>query len=141
MRVLKKFFLLRALLVFFLTNECYADTEVYACQYEESGGLHWSDGAWRVTAFKNGKPFFLKVEQGSLSEESVRVAIEQKDVPAKCVVYRFEPKTQGCMNELGYSIYFDSETGRGATASLFGAKSTATSRDSVSVSTFSCQKM
>jgi len=117
------------------TNAARAQT--FACQYVMAAGLQWNKGKWSVTGFEVLKPFFLRLEAGTITSDSATKVLFG---PVKrCEV---EGVKHTCTDRLGAFLFFDSQRAEGGVASLVGTVGDfPTFRDSVTVSPFTCQKM
>jgi hypothetical protein len=49
--------------------------QVFACQYADSTGFHFENSRWVRKGFDAEKPFFLRIEQGRISRESVAIPL------------------------------------------------------------------
>jgi len=127
-----------------------AQTETYACQYVENGGLVWEDGNWRVGRFNTGNPFFLKTEHGLLTPESVGEVFGQESVARSSPLayvctpaVGIEPTHQSCINYLGTALSFSTTSLAGTVAMLTGGTQPKgdSRKDTLHVAPFVCTKV
>lgn len=125
-----------ALISCFFSTHAAAQATPLACQVEESAGLAWEAGRWKVSRFQD-KKFVLVLEGKNLRAESVGKAIDGPT--ASCLVV-FKDRVS-CSDGLGGHMYFDPRTLRGTIAQLLGGTvDTTDRRDSLLVSPFVCQR-
>jgi len=129
-----------------LIAPAFAQNRPLACQADESAGLSWENGRWEVTRFTPKPAKFILVQTGdSLTPESVgKVFIEfelSKDEMPSCLregVDEHVVCTDGWGG--GMSLIFSFRTMKGSRAALLGSISAnQKQKDSVSVTTFTCQ--
>jgi hypothetical protein len=115
--------------------------QTFACQFVASGGLVWEKGKWRVATFEARKPFFLKIQEERLLADSVAPVLFSSAPEIRCAFDRLD---QGfsCSAGMGAFLYFNSRSGQGGTAFLYGSGVEHQGRrDDLQVSAFTCQKM
>ncbi len=121
-----------------------SSAQVFACQYTDSNGFHFDNGRWKRSSFNVRAPFFLRLQNGKITEESA--ASPMNGVPAvlKCVTqrsYALNDTLHTCSDE-STQLIFSLNSRSGAVSNMLGAASSnAAYRDSVSVALFNCQHM
>ena len=130
-----------ALVSLFISLPAIAQNQTYACQHLKSAGLIWKKNYWEQTGFRVESPFFLKVDKGRLSKDSVSKAIGIPELFVEC--NGVEESMKFCFTPLGSSLIFDTKTMTGGISSLYGATlpDKMEWKDSLSVSAFTCTKM
>lgn len=123
-----------------------AQNRPLACQSDESAGLDWSNGRWEVTRFNPIPAKFILVQTGeSLTPKSVAKVFSAVEIPNS-----FMPSCRRdtgddhvfCTDGFnsGQSLIFSFGTMKGSIAKLLGSISAnQQSKDSVAVTTFTCQ--
>lgn len=142
---------MRALIVALLLAHGAAMGQTFACQYTAAGGLNWENGRWVTRGFRLGAPFFLKVERGSLTEDSVSKILLGSPETVTCRVIVDHPPFKervryACFNHFGSFIHFSPSDTRGSIAQTFGSVSSgldtgSSTPDSLAISSFTCQQM
>jgi hypothetical protein len=129
----------------FLPSIAFAQT--LACQFTDSAGLLWRNGAWQVSKFKVGAPFFLKIESGNVTPKSAAKVMVNNPDGVFCHASRGNRVfcSTGVIPDqyaLGTSLIFDTKTMKGAISEILGGiLQSQDYRDSLSVSAFTCQQM
>jgi hypothetical protein len=120
--------------------------QILACQFTDSNGFNWESGRWVRSAFKNSKPFFVRLD----NTQNIDPKSLETDVlffyAGDTVCKKFmSPKSGlrvGCSEpDSGNSIVINLETLAGAHSLISGAASKSLTKDSVAVKLFECQKM
>lgn len=129
-----------------LITPAFAQDRPLACQADESAGLNWENGRWEATGFTPRLAKFILVQTGdSLTPESVgKVFIELKMPKNLLPTCRRDAGENHifCVEGLigGQSLLFSFRTMKGSHAALLGGTSAdQKQRDSVTVTTFTCQ--
>ena len=124
--------LLAALSVSLVSAE--GENKPLACQTDERGGLKWENGRWVVVRFV-AKKFILVSDGKTLTDASVTKALATYS--ATCSL-----ESEGhisCADGIGGYLLYDPLTSKGAYSQLFGGiSSDGKSRDTLSVSPFTC---
>lgn len=125
-----------------LIAPAFAQNQPLACQADKAAGLDWERNEWEVTEFKpNPAKFILVLRGNSLNLDSVAKFFNDSERMPTCSVHSFTGQilcTSGYIN--GDSLFFSPRTMKGARAKLFGGTQQGPEkRDSVSVTTFTCQ--
>ena len=130
-----------------LIATAFAQNRPLACQADESAGLDWKNGRWEIARFAPKPAKFILVQTGdSLSPESVgKVLIEVSEIPEHVMPScRRDARDDHvvCIDGWGggNSLIFSFRTMKGSRAALLGSISAnQKQKDSVSVTTFTCQ--
>lgn len=112
---------------------------VYACNFNQSAGLHWQSGSWETTTFKPKNPFYLRTINGRLTTATVDALTRGHAV---CNYYGSLYPLETCVSNLGDAISFQSAHMLGAYIDFVGSSTNDTNyKESIFVSPFSCQKL
>ena len=124
-----------------LITPAFAQNRPLACQADAAAGLSWENGRWGTASFFPKPDRFILVSSGkSVTPESVQKVLDETQ-PPNCIAGMGDG-TIFCVSSYasGYSLLFSMKTMKGAIAKLFGGIMTGEQyRDSVSVTTFTCQ--
>jgi hypothetical protein len=128
--------------ILILLASAQAQGQVFACQYTDSTGLHFENGRWARKGFIAPKPFFLRLEEGRITQESAAIPLAAHSPNIVCAIK--DMPQQGIIHtcsDYSSQLIFSPSTSSGATAQLLGSTSREQRRDSVTVSLFTCQSM
>lgn len=124
-----------------LITPALAQNRPLACQADAAAGLNWKNGRWETTSFFPKPDKFILVSSGkSVTPESVQNVLNEVQ-PPNCIAGTADGDIF-CVSSYGsgYSLLFSIKTMTGAFAKLFGGIMTGEQyRDTVSVTTFTCQ--
>lgn len=127
--------LLLVMCVFFMTTT-HAQNKPLACQGDESAGLYWEDGRWKVTLFTTEK--FILVLKGSNLDKDSLAKVFGVNERLKCETV-WEGKI-ACSSEYGTYLFFSPSTMKGAYSQQYGGTADDKKyRDSLSIHAFTCQ--
>jgi len=135
-----------------LIAPAFAQNRPLACQADAAAGLNWENGQWEVTRFNPEPAKFILVQTGnSLTPESVTKLMDygsttptpQSLLPS-CKTKEFDDPLKQVVCTSGYtngqSLVFSLRTLKGAMSQILGGIMNGPRyRDSVSVTTFTCQ--
>ena len=117
-----------------------AQTTVLACQFAESGGFIYKGTRWQSTSFTLDKPFFIKLKSDGVIDESSLAGVGMTYAVDCKKPYGHRPEFVRCSGSSDL-VVFSTKTLSGAVSVLHGAASEGSNRDTLSISTFNCQKM
>lgn len=117
-----------------------AQTTVLACQFAESGGFIYKGNRWQSTSFNLERPFFIKLKPDGVIDESSLAGVGMTYAVECRKPYGHRPEFVRCSGSSDL-VVFSTKTLSGAVSVLHGAASDSSSRDTLSISTFNCQKM
>jgi len=122
-------------------QKAFAPNRPVACQADKSAGLGWENGRWETASFFPKPDRFILVSSGkSVTPESVQKVLNEAR-PPNCIAGMGDGEIF-CVSSWGSgsSLLFSMKTMKGAIAKLYGGIMTGEQyRDTVSVSTFTCQ--
>ncbi len=122
-----------------LSVTVYADGN-YGCVMSVSGGFHWENGNWKLTNFAKENILISVKENGS--KLNFKRASMNYEYPFTCVTVGYPSENASLLSCRGTGlIEFDEINLRGGYANIFGSiQKNKDSRDSLSVTEFTCQK-
>jgi hypothetical protein len=117
--------------------------QVYACQFTMSSGFKFEAGSWASAIFKTRQPFFIALKDGQISTESAVKVLDSLPEWVRCDVTKVASNPGGVHHCSDYAsqFVFSPENGTGALSKSLGSATRGPSRDTVSVSLFTCQRM
>lgn len=132
------FTLLIALSSVFFSAGVIAQNQPLACQSDESAGLSWENGRWKVGSFVP-KKFILVQTNGGLTNTSVANAFGAS-VGAENVRcgFNYSKTLITCNEPSGDSLIFNPQNLKGGIAKLFGTIMSGDTRDTPYLYAFSC---
>lgn len=113
---------------------------VLACQFTESGGYIYRNNRWQLTSFTLDKPFFMKLQSDGVLDPSSLAGLGMTYNITCNRPYNHRPEFVRCSGNSDFLI-FSTKTLAGSTSVLHGAASEGSNRDTLSINTFSCQRM
>lgn len=138
--IVKYCFNLLVTVLLFLPFAATAD-KIIACQYTNSTGFIFENNGWRPTRFREGKPFFVKIlSSGIVDVASINSIVSGVGSVCQRTWHSISPEEVTCSNNRTF-FHFNTLTLEGSLARLNGSVQSDNSRDTVSVSLFTCQGM
>ena len=127
------------LIAMLCANLALAQNKPLACQVDAAAGLKWETGEWRATRFQP-KKFILVMSGDTLTKESAAQALNTLYARAVSCNTDDYDKMISCIDRSGGSLVFMPKTLKGGVSQLLGTMlDSIESRDTVSVSAFTCQ--
>ena len=108
-----------------------------ACQVEAAAGLSWENGRWVASRYNSDVKFLLVLDGATLTLESAAKVLGSISATCRSA---FDGRIE-CSDDVGGRIEFSPLKLRGTVAQLLGGTlDSPTTRDSISVRPFACQK-
>lgn len=131
--------ILLVLMASFSINSAIAEDQIFACQETHEIGYLWRNNSWIPKNFTVDGKFFIQIKDGKIQPESISGALGGKYSTCKDTFLGHISCQSGIMTN---TMYFDTKTSKGSVARQLGSvMPDNTSKDSVSITLFSCQKM
>jgi len=130
------FTLLIALSSVFFSAGAIAQNQPLACLSDESAGLSWKNGKWVVSSFVPTKFILVQTKDG-LTSESVAKAIDALVENVMCRS-NYNKTLITCHDPHGGFLMFSPKNLKGGISQLMGATLTGNSRDTPTLTAFSC---
>ena len=127
-----------AALMFVCASGVWAQGKPLACETDARAGLSWENKQWVVLPFVK-KRFVLVMDGKNLTNNSVAKALRADANFLKCTVGY--ARQVSCHDDSGAYMLFDPSTNKGGYSVVFGAlkEDSSSSKDTVTVSAFTCQ--
>ena len=114
----------------------------YACQYVDANGFIYEDGRWQRTGFNLMPHFFIKLGPDTLDPQSILDGLEVGFSATLPLCFPVDVRgAYTCTSHVGEAAIFNPVTREGAKTTILGASGVGEIRDTLSISTFVCQKV
>ena len=130
------FTLLTALSAIFFSAGAIAQNQPLACLSDKRAGLSWKNGQWVVSSFVPTKFILVQTKDG-LTSESVAKAIDALVENVMCRS-NYNKTLITCHDPHGGFLMFSPKNLKGGISQLMGATLTGNSRDTPTLTAFSC---